>query len=497
MPELTIKPLKIRVAKGLITLVPEDRNQVGPEAPLVIDHVQKSTIEMMVAMLRENRLRDEREYQVLGENLWAVLLDNKIGEALHDALQTDGQMIRVELEFGGDQLWLARWPWEHLYCPLEPTNEQTGYFLARRTSRLLLTRQIGLRSTRRLLVQQPPVRVLFVVASPDASDDCEPLAEVQYLRLHEELQEFVTSLEGRIELVHLITPHKRSKEYIPNEKPKATYANFTEMLTTLEPHVVHFVGHGRCVANGGEVAFVGPDYKADWVSGSRIAEAFMDRQQTRLVFLQACESALPDPYQAISGVAMQLAHRNIPAVVAMQYKVENAVASDFARAFYGALVKSRPVDAAVQEARDKIAAHVSDWAQGRAFGLPVLYLRQFEALMPSEDQRGGRFDRPVAGKPVDAGAVPARRPTPAPGGDRLDQSSIDGDVLACPWCHTPYVPSPTKNFCSNADCVRRLVCPLCRTRLRLGEEKVCGCCGSKETDWTKKSSGTGVFDHVG
>lgn len=497
MSELAIKPLKIRVDKGLITLVPEDRNEVGPKADLVINAVQKSTIDMMVAMLRENRLRDERECQVLGANLWSVLLDNAIGRALHDALRTPRQLIRVELEFGGDLHWLAGWPWEYLYCPLEPTDAQTGYFLARRTSRLLLTRQIGLRTNRALRVEQPPVKILFVVASPDSSDESEPLAEVQYLRLHEELRDFVTQLEGKIELMTLIAPHKRSKEYTPNESPKATYDNFKDVMKTLEPHVVHFVGHGRCVPDGGEVAFVGPDYKAQWVPGARIAEDLMDLEETRLVFLQACESALPDPYQAISGVAMQLAHRNIPAVVAMQYKVENAVASDFARAFYGALVRSRPIDAAVQEARDKIAKHVSDWAQGRAFGLPVLYLRQFEALMPSEGQRGGRFDRPVAGRPVDAGAVPASRPAPAPGGDRLDQSSIDADVLQCPACHTPYVPSPKKNYCSNADCLRRLVCPLCRTRLPLGEEKVCGCCGTTETDWTKKSSDPRVFDHVG
>jgi len=509
--ELAVKPLQIRVAKGVITLVPEDRHVAPLEAPLTIHPLQNQTIEMMVAMLRENRLRDEQEYQVLGANLWTVLLGNEIGKRLHDELQVPKQLIRVELEFTGEQGWMARWPWEYLYCPLNPSAAQSGYFLARRTSRLLLTRQVGLREgTRRLLVDRPPVKVLLVVASPDPSDETEALARVQYERLYEALQDFAKPLEGRlegrIELISLIAPHRQSTEYVAGEPPRATYQNFLNVMQNRSPHVVHFVGHGKCVKDGGQLAFVGPDYKAQWIPGATIAEDLQDLEETRLVFLQACESALPDPYQAISGVAMQLAHRNIPAVVAMQYAVENAVASDFARAFYGALVESRPVDVAVQEARSNVAGHVGDWSFGRAFGLPVLYLRQSEALVPSEDRRGAGLGREVVAQPsfriVNSGVrTVSVEPAIPQQNDRLEDVNAappsGRDVIECPKCHTAYVPSPQKRFCSTPACGMRLVCPFCRIRLPLGDEKVCGHCGKAEADWIEPGARYEVADHVG
>jgi len=510
MSDLAVKPLKIRVAKGLITLVPEDRHVAPLEAPLTIHPLQHQTIEMMVAMLRENRLRDEQEYQVLGANLWTVLLGNDIGRRLHDELQVPKQLIRVELEFTGEQGWMARWPWEYLYCPLKPSAAQSGYFLARRTSRLLLTRQVGLsEGTRPLLVDRPPVKVLFVVASPDPSDETEALAGVQYQRLYEALQDFAQPLEGRlegrIELIPLISPHRQSKEYVAGEPPRATYQNFLNVMQNRSPHVVHFVGHGKCVKDGGQLAFVGPDYKAQWIPGATIAEDLLDLEEPRLVFLQARESALPDPYQAISGVAMQLAHRNIPAVVAMQYAVENAVASDFARAFYGALVESRPVDAAVQEARSNVAGHVGDWSFGRAFGLPVLYLRQSEPLVPSEDRRGAGLGREVVAQPsfriVNSGvrtvSVESAMPQQDDRLENINAASPPGrDAVQCPKCGTPYVPSPEKFFCSKLGCGWRLVCPHCGLRLSLEEKDVCGRCGNAVADYIRPDTGPEVYDHA-
>jgi len=347
---------------------------------------------------------------------------------------------------------------------------------------------------RPLRVEHPPVRVLFVVASPDSADEGEPLAEVQYQRLLEELQDLKRTQDGRIEVMELISPHRKSKDYVANEAPKATYQKFISAVEDFEPHVIHFVGHGRCTADGGQIAFVGEDYSAAWVADTTLSQGLMDFPETRLVFLQACESALPDPYQAISGVARQLAHRNVPAVVAMQYKVENAVAGLFARAFYGAVAKSHPVDVAVQQGRKEIAAHIGNWAQSRAFGLPVLYLRQSDALLPSEPSRlqvmgsspaastafRGEADRGPTARSSGAASQSEARASLA----RDENSATSGtsaDAQLCPSCNTPYVPTAEKNFCSNPACMRRLVCPYedCRARLGVGEDEVCGKCGRK------------------
>jgi len=189
----------------------------------------------------------------------------------------------------------------------------------------------------------------------------------------------------------------------------------------------------------------------------------------------------------------------------MQYAVENAVASDFARAFYGALVESRPVDAAVQEARSNVAGHVGDWSFGRAFGLPVLYLRQSEPLVALEDRRGAGLGREVVAQPsfriVNSGvrtvsvesAMPQRD-------DRLESNAAPPpgrDGAQCPKCGTPYVPTPEKFFCSKLGCGRRLVCPHCGLRLPLGEEDVCGHCGKAVADYIKPDADSELYDHAG
>jgi hypothetical protein len=491
-----IRPLKIHIGPDQITANRANVEQAPIKAKLACGPVQRQTIEMLVRMLRENRLRDQREYEVLGSNLWAVLFDNEIGAELHAALQVKQvttQLLRVELEFEKGQEELAAWPWEYLFCPLKREEAQSGYFLAKRTRRLLLTRHLSLADAPRTLrVEQPPVRVLFVVASPDSGDSRQELAEVQYQRLLEEFKELQAG-DPRIQVMELISPHRASKEYQPDVPPKATYANFIDTVQDFEPHVIHFVGHGRCVNDGGEIAFVAPDYRAQWISDNRLSEGLMDFSATRLVFLQACESALPDPYQAISGMAMKLAHRNIPVVVAMQYRVENSVASLFARAFYRALAESHPVDVAVQLGRTAIDTHVSDWTQNRAFGLPVLYLRDSGALLPSDETRVGAINRQVIGS-VPSAATRSRdsnlQPPSAP--ERAVVANRQSDQLdgVCPRCHTPYTPSPNKNYCANVKCRLRLVCPFedCRSTLALGEQEMCGKCGRLFDDYQRRSS---------
>ena len=49
-------------------------------------------------MLREGRLKDKEEFQILGENLYKILFDNSIGGAVKEAFGQPLQFMRVELE---------------------------------------------------------------------------------------------------------------------------------------------------------------------------------------------------------------------------------------------------------------------------------------------------------------------------------------------------------------------------------------------------------------
>ena len=161
----------------------------------------------------------------------------------------------------------------------------------------------------------------------------------------------------------------------------------------------------------------------------------------RLVFLQACESAQSDPYQAFSGVAQRLAQKGIPAVVGMQYKILQQVANRFVSVFYESVAQKLTIDAAVQKARRTIVDESSDPAQRLAFGLPVLYLRESDSLF-------------------------------APSGPANAQVTPLSGFVVCPWCsiRNPVV----DKFC--LDCMGSLIC-VCGVRVEI-PRKSCGACNT-------------------
>jgi CHAT domain-containing protein len=166
--------------------------------------------------------------------------------------------------------------------------------------------------------------------------------------------------------------------------PTASFDKFRQRVRDDQPHVIHFIGHGRLKSGHGELAFVGKDGKADWVAN--FARVAAESKELKLVFLQACESELSDPHTPMSGLASQCAHHNVPAVVAMQAKIRSDVAATFASAFYTALAINEPIDCAVLKGRQAIEEMVKKPAA--AFAVPVLYLRSYERLIGPKDQPG-------------------------------------------------------------------------------------------------------------
>jgi hypothetical protein len=232
-------------------------------------------------------------------------------------------------------------------------------------------------------------------------------------------------------------PAKREKGEL--QDAKATWAGFKQMLEDLDrkgksPHVIHFVGHGVCESRvGGQIAFADEHYGQSWVNGEDLAGVLRQYDSVKLVFLQACESAMPTPdvhgpYEAMSDVAHSLAEASIPAVVAMQSKVEIATANNFASTFYDSLVHMMPVYQAVQKGRQSISDKV-------ASGIPVLYLLRYSnevgVLFPATDQ-------PIAS----IGPVPPIR-------------TASGRIR-CAWCGRDSMPG---NKCSWAGCRAQLRCP--------------------------------------
>jgi CHAT domain-containing protein len=198
----------------------------------------------------------------------------------------------------------------------------------------------------------------------------------------ETLQEIERELGSKkFRLYALVDEHKQlSTQTLENVPPCTTFHQLLEVVNYYQPHVIHIIAHGRYQSSKGQIALMGEDRKAHWIGDANLSEWLVNNNSLRLVFLQSCESALSNSYEAVSGCAKFLVNNGVSAVIGMQYKIQASAAVLFAKTFYEALKKSLPIDVAVQEARKKMSLAISDNEQSYAFGLPVLYLSQSQPL---------------------------------------------------------------------------------------------------------------------
>jgi hypothetical protein len=298
----------------------------------------------------------------LGSLLFNVLFDDGLQtnflEFYDEVVHNKRGLLRLELDFDEEILpSVAALPWEFLFVP---QNKVTGEMWLATSPNVVLSRRRA-RWTAAQTIQlalHEKLRIAVVVANPTD----EHLGIVDYKKLYQELQVLSAELHEDV-TIELVDP----------EQHPATRDNIDKVLER-EPHIFHFVGHGRFNEAGGqiksEIAVVRESGRARWVDAGKFSQLFA-RHRPDIVFLQACEGGQLSSSRAFAGVASQIVQQNIPVVVAMQYEITNATARKFAREFYRRLAADDPVDAAVQEGRSEI----SDWHETRDFASPVLFMR--------------------------------------------------------------------------------------------------------------------------
>jgi hypothetical protein len=395
-----------------------------------------------------------RVVEALGEHLYRFLFRGELPQKLNHALAAtiDG-MLRIELEFQGEaEEKYAGWPWEYLRSPREQGVKGSGQFLAL-CAQLVLNRRLSIKGEAAGLKTGRPL-VLLVVAGPPGR----ALGEFGVVQADKVVRTLQDLRDAKvIDLIELVEPEFA---FDPNWKPTACWEAFKEAVALRRPDVIHFIGHGRRVyeenerSEHSELVFVGVGCQPDPRRDTDFVQAVGKDSNLKLVFLQACESGVRGPHASATSVGQLLAHHGIPAVVAMQAKIENIVANDFAEAFYKALREHKPVDLAVREGREAIQ-NVSE-ALKLAFGVPVLYLRSYEALIsPTPSVKAG-----AGAASAQASATVPLRPfetCPRCGSSDITQACADCGlrvVCAKDGCGTPLIRDPNaprahpmKRFC--------------------------------------------------
>lgn len=162
------------------------------------------------------------------------------------------------------------------------------------------------------------------------------------------------------------------------EGPAVSRGGLQDRLRRVQPHLLHFVGHGEYdgATGRGSLAFAREEEDesvVDWVTTEELA-ILLDGSPLRFGLFNACQTG-----RGAGGVAHALVRSSLPAALGMQADVPDRAAVAFAGAFYRALADRTPVDVAVVEARIFVQGVVG--LDAPAWALPVLYSRAEDGVL--------------------------------------------------------------------------------------------------------------------
>jgi hypothetical protein len=317
--------------------------------------------------------------EVLGAQLWQLVLANDVGEELRRRIPGTGSPpLRLSIEFHDSAAAALRGlPWEFLYDP------EKRWFLATETE-LLLTRYVARPNGRAKVAQvgeKEKLRALLIAALPDWPG---------FAYQREVLGTLRTALT---DIKHLEVP------------PPIGAWRQDEIRKALEGEhfqIVHVVGICKgdpgkpliYLGEGGTNGFHDPSEFVDCLTAGH--------PRPRLIILQLCDYEDGDATENFERMAPALIEREVPAVLALQYPPRRAEPDHvgLGKAFYQSLVDGNSIGKAVQESRRRLKDEHTD----RRFGTPVLYLQEDGALL--RPLRRAETTEPAARPGAPAGRSP-------------------------------------------------------------------------------------------
>ena len=262
--------------------------------------------------------------------------------------RTQNHKVRIRLTIEPDAL--AQLPWEFLY------REEGGYFLATNPN-TVLSHYLDLPLPPGYVRQREgPLHMLVIISNPN-----------------DQPVELDAAKWERIVRKALSEPIRQGLLTLQVVK-QATFEKMQDALLAQPPDIVQFVGHGVYQNGKGYLALVNESGGTWVVDDEQFASIFTGVQdRLGLVCLATCESAKSDSPKSFLGIAPQLVRRGTPAVVAMRYPVRISTAEIFMDSFYKSVAARKPMDWAVQWARNAISIQVG--LDNREFATPVLFMR--------------------------------------------------------------------------------------------------------------------------
>jgi CHASE2 domain-containing sensor protein len=278
----------------------------------------------------------------------------------------NGVRVRLRVEDAN----VASIPWEFLYS--EQMQSFLGVSIRTPVIRYLeLPRPIG------MLEAPLPVRMLVVI--PRVAD----------LKTDVERKELVETLAPLSEVVALTIL-----------EGAVTRQDIADALISQQFHVIHFIGHGDFDGEKAVLALNKPDGTMDLVDHETLSQMVRNHATLKLVVLNSCRGGQLSETKPLVGMAASLVKDGVPAVIAMQYEVQDREAITFARTFYRALFTGADrgrIEMALSHGRNALAVEYPDTL---ALGIPVLFTHAREGVL---FELGG--DQQLPDRPLSRGAL--------------------------------------------------------------------------------------------
>lgn len=326
------------------------------EAVAVISTQPPEDIQLALKLI-ENRATNTELLKQLGRSLYSWLFPPPIHTHFH---QTEAvarvKQAKIRLRLCVESPSIASLPLEFLY------REMGGYYLAVNPD-TVLSRYLNLPLPReRVRRREGPLHVLVIISDPT------DLTRVNPEEWEGVVQDALAKPLADGEMTLRTVRH-------------ATRREIRNALLEGKPDIIQFFGHGIYEDGKGYVAMVSEDtgrmWKLDDERFTGLFNGFDDH--LGLISLATCESAQSDNPQGFLGLAPQLVQRGVPAVIAMQYIVYMRTTKVFLEDLYTAVAAGKPVDWAVQAARNAVSLQYG--FDDREFATPVLYMRAKDGVI--------------------------------------------------------------------------------------------------------------------
>ncbi|CAK8721685.1 Tetratricopeptide repeat-containing protein [Candidatus Electrothrix laxa] len=236
-------------------------------------------------------------------------------------------------------------------------------------------------SARQPHIAKPVLHLLFIISRPDGAGFINPRSDAEAVLAALEQQD---AARVEVEFLRLATLAELKKRLLDSTKAPVD--------------IIHFDGHGVLAGSDstgkeGRLLFEGEWGGIDEVSGKDFGD-LLNSNHTGLVVLSACQSAMMDSEDPMSGVAAQLVHAGIPAVIAMSYSALVTTTELLFAEFYRSLFKGRTVARSLDEARHVLCSNLERGKRLRgAHNAQEIILELHDWFLPALYQSG-------AGRPL-------------------------------------------------------------------------------------------------